>query len=723
MRNRQLLYICLLLFASWRLSAQTGSLSGQVRDDSGALVPSARVQLSGPEGLNKSTVSNGTGTYSFSGLPVGTYSVQASAPSLVQSQPASIAIKPGKQMLDLRLSVAKVVEQVDVQDTPGASVSTASAENSNSLVLQGQDLDALSDDPDDLQADLQALAGPSAGPGGGSIFIDGFSSGELPPKSSIREIRINQNPFSPEYDKLGYGRIEIFTKPGSDRYRGTINYNLGTQWWNSRNPYSAEKAPFLLNEFEGDAGGPLGKRASLLVDAQRNMVDNGSITNGIMVDPSSLTATPFNTTLTTPQALTRVSPRIDYQVNENNTLTLRYAITKANIQDAGIGALDLISRGYHEQYTNQTAQAGDTVVLGNTVNETRFQFYRAALAETANTDAPTLQVLGSFNGGGSDLGRSKDVKSNYEVQNYTTTVHGAHAFRYGVRLRASTEDSISPQNFNGTFVFGGGSLAAVLDAQNQPEMDANGHVITAPISSIERYRRTLLFQSLGYIPQQIRALGGGATQFSLTTGIPGLSVHQFDGAIFAGDEWRAKPNLTLNLGFRYEAQSNLHDWRDIAPRLGIAWAPGGQSRSGKTKTVIRAGFGMFYQRFALANSLTARRYNGVVQQQYVVTNPDFYPLVPGAATLAQFRSPQVVEEISSSLRAPYIMQSAVSIEQQLPAKTTFALTYTNSHSVHQYRSNDINAPLPGTYNPNVAGSGIYPFGRPGAMFLMESSGL
>ena len=94
------------------------------------------------------------------------------------------------------------------------------------VVLRGDDLDALSDDPDDLLSDLQALAGPSAGPNGGSIFIDGFSGGELPPKESIREIRINQNPFSPEYDKLGYGRIEIFTKPGTDKYHGTVNYNF-----------------------------------------------------------------------------------------------------------------------------------------------------------------------------------------------------------------------------------------------------------------------------------------------------------------------------------------------------------------------------------------------------------------------------------------------------------------------------------------------------------------
>src|SRR6202011_5283846 len=100
--------------------------------------------------------------------------------------------------------------------------------NASATVIRGEDLQALSDDPEDLAADLQALAGPSAGPNGGAIFVDGFSGGELPPKESIGEIRINQNPFSPEYDKLGYGRIEIFTKPGSDHLHGTVGYNLGT---------------------------------------------------------------------------------------------------------------------------------------------------------------------------------------------------------------------------------------------------------------------------------------------------------------------------------------------------------------------------------------------------------------------------------------------------------------------------------------------------------------
>src|SRR4029077_1083851 len=176
---------------------------------------------------------------------------------------------------------------------------TDPSSNASALILRDEDLQALSDDPEDLQSDLQALAGPSAGTNGGSIFIDGFGGGELPPKESIREIRINQNPFSPEYDKLGYGKIEIFTKPGYDKYRGTAQWNFADDFWNTRNPYSPTKAPFLLNEFEGNAGGPLTKRSSFTVDAQRNMVDNGSITNAVTIDPQTLGTQRFAGAITT----------------------------------------------------------------------------------------------------------------------------------------------------------------------------------------------------------------------------------------------------------------------------------------------------------------------------------------------------------------------------------------------------------------------------------------
>jgi hypothetical protein len=705
------------------LHAQTATLRGQVADESGAVVPGATVTLSGPAGKIRTSNSDEKGAYAFVGVQPGNYSVEASAPQLKQLQPASIKLQPGAaQVLNLTLKIASMSEKVTVREDSAPVLSTESSNNASAVVLRGADLDALSDDPDDLAADLQALAGPSAGPNGGSIFIDGFSGGQLPPKESIREIRINQNPFSPEYDKLGYGKIEIFTKPGSDKYRGTAQWNFANDIWNTRNPYSPQKAYFLLNEFEGDAGGPLTRKSSFTVDAQRNMVDNGAITNAVTVNPQTLAIEPFGGTVVTPGRYTNVSPRIDYQAGENNTLMFRYGITHSDVRDNGIGAFDLDARGYHSQFTNQTVQAADTIVLGKAVNETRFQFYRSATQSIANTTGPTVQVLQSFNDGGANLGRTFDTQNNYELQNYTSMVKGAHSLRFGVRLRGQTDESISPQNFNGTFTFAGGALAPVLDAQNQPVIDSQGQVELTPITSIERYRRTLLFTQLHDTPAQIRNLGGGATQFSISSGTAGLDVHQVDAGFFVGDEWRLRPNFTLNLGLRYETQSNIHDYHDIAPRVAFAWAPGG-NKGKRAKTVLRGGFGIFYDRFPLSNTLAAERYNGVVQQQYVVTDPDFYPNLPSPAALAGFQSMQAVQEISSRLRAPYILQSAMTVERQLPRNTTLAVTYTNSHGLHILRSEDINAPLPGTYNPTVPNSGIYPLGHPGAVDLMESSGL
>jgi hypothetical protein len=301
-------------------------------------------------------------------------------------------------------------------------------------------------------------------------------------------------------------------------------------------------------------------------------------------------------------------------------------------------------------------------------------------------------------------------------------MRGAHAVRFGVRLRDVSDTNTSPQNYNGTFTFGGG-LAPELDANNNPILDGSGEFVLTDISSIESYRRTLLFQQLGLSPFQIRQLGGGATQFTVNAGNPVISGSQFDLGAFIGDDWKAKPNLTLSLGLRYETQTNIHDWRDIAPRIGLAWAPGGASGKSRPKSVIRAGFGMFYDRFSLANVLTAERYNGVVQQQYVISNPDFFPFVPPVSALPGPVAPSTVQEISSTLRAPYLMQSAVGFERQIPFNTTIALTYANTHGLHLLRSEDINAPLPGTFNPSLPGSGLFPLGRPGVVALMESAGL
>ena len=137
------------------------------------------------------------------------------------SQPIPLAAGQIKNV-DIKMAIEAEQQQVVVTEEEGPTVSTDAGNNASAMVLKGSDLDALSDDPDELSNELTALAGPSAGPNGGQIYIDGFTGGQLPPKSAIREIRINQNPFSAEFDRLGYGRIEILTKPGTDKLHGRV---------------------------------------------------------------------------------------------------------------------------------------------------------------------------------------------------------------------------------------------------------------------------------------------------------------------------------------------------------------------------------------------------------------------------------------------------------------------------------------------------------------------
>ena len=193
-------------------------------------------------------------------------------------------------------------------------------ENSSALVVKGSDLDALSDDPDELQNELQALAGPAAGPSGGQIYIDGFTGGQIPPKSSIREIRVNQNPFSAEFDKIGYGRIEILTKPGSDKFSGHITSLGNDSAWNTANPLVQQQPSYYLYFIQADVNGPLTKSASYFFSLFHFDRQNQSIIDAVNPEDPS---TNFNQALPNPSSLLFANPRVDFQLGKSNTLSVR----------------------------------------------------------------------------------------------------------------------------------------------------------------------------------------------------------------------------------------------------------------------------------------------------------------------------------------------------------------------------------------------------------------
>lgn len=724
--------LSLILAAAMACAQQGGgaSLRGRVLDQFGGAIIGATVTAVNTSGAEKTATTNDEGIYVINGLVPGAYTVHAQAAGFALFENKNVQVPAGHtETLDIKLEVT--IEQAEVTVASEPAVSTDPENNAGAIVLRGADIEALPEDPDELADALQALAGPSAGPNGGQVFIDGFTGGRMPPRESIREIRINSNPFSAEYDRLGFGRIEILTKPGTNKFRGQASFSFNDESLNSRNPFAPNRAPFQSRQFEGNVSGPLiAKKASYFLDFERRDVRDNSIINATVLD-TGLNITPFSLAVLTPQTRMSFSPRFDYALNKNNTLVARYSYTRTARDNSGVGDFNLLTRAFNTTTTQHNFQLTETAILSpRVVNETRFQFIHSNREQEGNNSVPTIRVLDAFTGGGSQIGLAFNKETRWELSNNTSWALNRHALKFGVRLRGVSIKDSSPNNFAGTFTFGGG-FAPELDANNQVVLSGRQPVLV-PITSIERYRRTLLFQQQGLSASQIRALGGGPTQFTIAGGNPEAGVSQVDWGIFAQDDWRVRPDFTLSAGLRYEGQTNIDSSLNFAPRISFAWSPGVKGSNRQAKTVIRGGFGIFYDRVAEDLSLQANRFNGVNQQQFLVTDPAVLDLtqftlggvmnVPSVATLTAFARPQTTWRMADNLEAPYTIQSSLSLERSLPSNWTFTATYINSRSLHMLRARNINAPLPGTFTPGNSSSGVRPFGNVGNIYQYESSG-
>src|ERR1700733_6232302 len=675
MKSLLLLLLLLLTLLTTTYAQSTGVVHGVVTDESGALVPGAKVTVSNAAGPVKSATAGNDGSYSVAGLAAGTYTVQATLPGFQQIKPATGNVGGGTPTaaVDLQLAVAADKQEVTVQENAGPQVSVDPSQNAGALVLRGADLQALSDDPDDLQADLQALAGPSAGPSGGQIYIDGFTGGTLPSKDSIREIRINQNPFSAEYDKLGYGRIEILTKPGTDHLHGMIMASGNDSAFNSLNTFVTSEPPYYSTFFLGNVSGSFNKSSSWFLSGFRRDNNVNSIINAQLLDPTG-TSYNYAAAVANPQSRMDLSPRLDLQITPSNTLTVRYMYDRQKSSNNGVSQFALQTQGYDTLNQENTLQVSDTQILSSRlINETRFEYIRDRDNQTPLFTTPTITVQGAFTGGGNNEGAIHDAQDHYELQNYTSAALGAHSIRFGGRLRAVRDANSSTAGFNGDYTY----------------------------ASLENYA------------------AGQPSQYQVTVGTPTARVLLFDAGLVFQDDWRLRPDFTLSYGIRYEGQNRISDHADFGPRVSFAWAVNGKSKP--ATTVIRGGYGWFFDRFQSTNVLQAIRQNGINQQQYVVKNPSPNETAATASQAASEAAPTTYS-IAPNLTAPVNMQAAIGVEHRFGQKITIATTYINSHGVHQLYTDNINAFLPGTYDPTT-GTGIRPNGINENTYQYQSGGI
>ncbi|MDE1176017.1 MAG: carboxypeptidase regulatory-like domain-containing protein [Edaphobacter sp.] len=626
-------------------------------DGTGAVVPDAHLTLlHNHEKLSEGS-SDAAGAYMFPELRGGSYDLEVDASGFAKYSVTDIAIDEGTaRRIDVHLRVASE-EQVTVT-TETSGVSLNSEENTNTTVIKGSQLDALADDPDALQTELQSLAGPAAGPDGGQLYIDGYTGGQLPPKSSILEVRVNQNPFSAENDRIGYGRIDIITKPGAVKFGGHLRGSYLNSALNTSNPLATVQPSYQYYSVAGDVAGAITKNSSYFFAMQYWQRQNQNFLRA--VDPNDTSAIPqtLSQAIPAPYSTTQSYGRFDDQLGKH-ILQAQWVLFRTRRTGAGTGGLNLPEQAYSSTDLENMLQAKDTVALSaRMLNELSARWWRIRTDQTPESTRPAVTVQGSFVSGGSASGHTSNHQDNVELHDYVTLTAGKHVMRAGVLLRSYRVADYSNAGSNGNYQFQ--SLADYHAATPSPYL-YTATVITNPLARLL----------------------------------------QLDGALFFQDEWRWKPSLNVSYGLRMEGQNRVHDHINWAPRLAIAWSPGA---TGKTapKTVLRAAGGVFYTRVTQAMQIQTIHNDGILQQNYVVRNPSFYdPNQPVPAELLESApaSQRSIYTLDPSFRISRNVQAAVGVDRSLGKLGSVNVNYLYTRGVHQYYTNNVNAPFfdPATY--------------------------
>lgn len=666
----------------------TSSLHGQVVDEVGAVIPGANVTITATSGPNagkpRSVVANAGGEFVVPNLLPGVYSLKVEYNGFQPFVQNDLKL-PQADALKVMLTVKAVEIQTEVQAEIN-TVNTDPDQNQNGIVLNEEFIKAnLPDNEDDLRDYLQALAGPAAGgasggQGGAQIMVNGFNATRLPPREAIMQIKINQNPFSPEYSQPGFGRVEIITKPGLDSLRGSFGMNFRNSALDARNAFAVTKPDLSQQRYNFNIGGPIiKKKMSFFAFMDRTNLTGASTTNAITL------AGPFVANVPAPNNSTFFGIRTDYLVTNRNTLSVNYhrSMRESFNQEfavrfggggfggggrgggggaSGVTNFTLPERGTDSEGVSNDLQISNTTILTTRlINEARLRLGYDTSEARAHTPGVSINVLDAFNGGGSPTGLSNSRQFDYELQNYLTYSLKKHTIKGGVQVQHVKHNDYSASNFNGTYTF--------------PSLDAYRAVLNGDPIPVTSTR--------------------GRYQFTTSLGDPLLRYSQTEYSWFVNDDYRMSQSFTFSFGLRHEFQTHLADKNNFAPRLAIAWSP-----FKDRKTTIRAGAGIFYQRLNEGTYAMALRYNGLTQQSIIIENPVYNPNykpgdplpLAGNSNLSVQNS--IIRTLDPSLKAPSTYSLNLGVERQLPLGMVGSLTYNFSRGVHQYRSRNINAPRP-----------------------------
>jgi len=635
------LILTLTIAVTGQTSPSAVEVSGVVLNTSEEVIPGASVTLRG-NGVSKPptvVTADARGSFRFSRVASGSYEIeiQKSAFKSVVIQLTIGARAPAP--LRVVLSVADLREEVVVEDRSG-QVNTDPSENLDVVKL---DRDALNNLPvlgnDVIGAVANLVDASSIGSGGATVLVDGLETTRKVPANRIQEVRINQNPYSAEFARPGRGRIEVITKAGTTEYHGEFGFIFRDSRLDARNAFALERPAEQRRIYEGVLTGPLGqgKKTSFFFSGNREEDDLQAVV--FARTPAQLV--PDNAP--TPQRQSEFSFRVNHQVDEKTTYSIRFDFDEDSSRNDGVGGFNLPEAGadsrdgeHHVFFTHRQ------IISPKLINELTMRVgHEYSRTRSARPGVPRLVVQDAFTGGGGQADR-RTTENHMQLNEIISWTQGKHLVRAGLNVPDISRRGFSDQaNFGGTFTFA--TLEDFLN--NRPFL------------------------------------------FSINQGDGHLAFWQKDFGLFAQDQIMARSNFSIALGLRYDKQNFLGDRNNFSPRLSFAYSP-----DEKRKTVLRGGAGIFYDRTGIGPIADRLRFDGLRLRQVNILNPGHPdPLSSGSPLAAQ---PSAIFRFAPDLRSPYTLQFSMGVERQLAKSLTLAANYINTHGVKLFRSRDVNAPPP-----------------------------
>src|SRR5882762_1227704 len=640
-------------------AATTRRITGTVLDPSGAAIAGAEVILLTDKGAPVGrTSTDNEGSFGFEEITPGAYKLDVRAAGFretqVEAKPSSRAARP----LRVVMPIAAKTEVVTVGESDTSlQVSTEASENQNANLVDRSTLDRVPIfDQDYISTLSRFLDDSSIGTSGVSLIVNGIeANGPGVPPSAIQEVRINQNPYSARFARPGRARLEIITKGGTPDYHGSVNFLFRDAIFDARNAFAVGKPPEQRQFYEGSFTGPVGssKKTSFLLGLEWDKNDN----------QATVVATGANNAAiheNVPQPMRHFfgSGRIFHDFSDKDHFWIGYSFEHQSNKNTNVGGNVLPEAATNTKFLEHEINVSYRHIFSpRWINQLQFLVGHYDAPTFSINENPQIVVTGFFTGGGAQAD-ARRTEYHFDGTEFLTYVNGNHQLLFGVDIPDISRRGMDDfTNMAGTYTF-----SSLVDFQaNKPGtflvQKGNGHVVFLE-----------------------RVLSG-----------------------FVEDTIRLKPNLSVSLGLRYYWQNYFHDDpNNLAPRFGFAWAP-----TKNSKTVLRGGAGVFYDRSGPRPIGDLLHFNGVNLLRFILSNPQnppflfSYPVTP--AQLAG--APTSVVVLDPRLRIPYTVQYSMGIERQVTAKSTFSATYVGSRGIDLFRSRDINASPPPNFvvrpNPNL----------------------